>query len=548
MTTLAEYMIVSGAENRPPMLDKSMYNSWESHMLLYIKGKKNGRMMLESIENGPLVYPTVEEDGQIRKKKYAELTKQEQLEDDSDVQATNIVLQGLPPNVYALVNHCQSAKDIWERVKLLMKGTELISDPTQPLTTISSSKCISYPPIAQQPQAEFPQLDSGLAVPSFLTGDDLIACLNKAMAFMSTVMASRRQCQNFADMGIKGNATSSRGNNAAGLARVVKCYNCQEVGHMARQCTKPKRPRNSAWFKEKMLLVQAQESDGQDNHPTIIHNAAFQTDGLDSYDSDCDDISSIKAVLMANLSSYGSDVLFEEKVNQETKTVNESLTAELERYKERVKTIEQRFNVDLRSCEKLIDSQMDDMIRNRNALKQEIDSLKQTLSKQVKEKESDPVNTPMVEKSKLDADPHGKEVDPTRYRSMIGSLMYSTASRPDLDSCIALTAFADADHAGCQDTKRSTFGSMQLLGDRLMRSQLTDYGFGFNKIPLYCDNKSAIALCCKNIQHSRSKHIDIKYHFNKEQVENEVVELYFLGMRSMSPETLKRLAAEEEEE
>ncbi|GKC45173.1 hypothetical protein Tco_1062895 [Tanacetum coccineum] len=224
---------------------------------------------------------------------------------------------------------------------------------------------------------------------------------------------------------------------------------------------------------------------------------------------------------------------------------------------------------------------------------------------------------------------------------MIGSLMYLTASRPDLvfvvclcaryqenptekhlhavkqifrylrgtinmglwyskDSCIALTAFANADHAGCQDTRRSTSESMQLLGDRLvswsskkqksiaisstdveyialsgcctqilwMRSQLTDYGLGFNKIPLYCDNKSAIALCCNNVQHSRLKHIDIRYHFIKEQVENGVVELYFviteyqladiftkalgreileflinkLGMRSMSPETLERLA------
>ncbi|GJY90383.1 retrovirus-related pol polyprotein from transposon TNT 1-94 [Tanacetum coccineum] len=116
------------------------------------------------------------------------------------------------------------------------------------------------------------------------------------------------------------------------------------------------------------------------------------------------------------------------------------------------------------------------------------------------------------------------------------------------DSSIALTAFADADHAGCQDTRRSTSGSIQLLGDRLvswsskrqksaaissteaeyialsgccaqvlwMRLQLTDYGFGFNKIPMYCDNKSAIALCCNNVQHSRSKHIDIRFHFIKE--------------------------------
>ncbi|GJT98977.1 retrovirus-related pol polyprotein from transposon TNT 1-94 [Tanacetum coccineum] len=214
----------------------------------------------------------------------------------------------------------------------------------------------------------------------------------------------------------------------------------------------------------------------------------------------------------------------------------------------------------------------------------------------------DPVDTPMVEKSKLDEDKEGKAVDPSHYRGMIGTLLYLTASRPDLqfaicmcaryqarptekhlnavkrifrylkgtvnrglwypkDSSIALTAFADADHAGCQDTRRSTSGSMQFLGDRLiswsskrqksaaissteaeyialsgccaqilwMRSQLTDYGFGFNKIPMYCDNKSAIALCCNNVQHSRSKHIDIRFHFIKEHVENGVIELYFVN-------------------
>ncbi|GKD61653.1 retrovirus-related pol polyprotein from transposon TNT 1-94 [Tanacetum coccineum] len=125
---------------------------------------------------------------------------------------------------------------------------------------------------------------------------------------------------------------------------------------------------------------------------------------------------------------------------------------------------------------------------------------------------------------------------------------------------MALTAYADADHAGCQDTRRSTLGSAQFLGDKLvswyskkqkstaistteaeyiamsgccaqilwMRSQLLDYDFAFNKIPLYCDNRSAIALYCNNVQHSRSKHIDIRHHFIREQVEKGVVELYFV--------------------
>ncbi|GJV06143.1 retrovirus-related pol polyprotein from transposon TNT 1-94 [Tanacetum coccineum] len=233
----------------------------------------------------------------------------------------------------------------------------------------------------------------------------------------------------------------------------------------------------------------------------------------------------------------------------------------------------------------------------------------------------DPVDTPMVEKTKLDADPQGKEVDPTRYRRMIDSLMYLTSSRPDLvfavcmcaryqakptekhlhavkqifqylrgsinmglwyskDSCIRPTPYADADHAGCQDTRRSASGKAEYIALSgccaqilWMRSQLTDYGLGFNKIPLYYDNKSSTALCCNNVQHSRSKHIDIRYHFIKEQVENGVVELYFvrtdyqladiftkalgqerleflinkLGMKSTSPKTLKRLAEEAEE-
>ncbi|GJZ31780.1 retrovirus-related pol polyprotein from transposon TNT 1-94 [Tanacetum coccineum] len=142
---------------------------------------------------------------------------------------------------------------------------------------------------------------------------------------------------------------------------------------------------------------------------------------------------------------------------------------------------------------------------------------------------SDSIDTPMVDRLKLDEDPLRIPVDQTRFRE-------------------------------CQDTRRSTSGSAQFLGDKLvswsskkqkstaistteaeyiamseccahilwMRSQLMDYGFAFHKIPLYCDNQSAIALCCNNVQHSWSKHIDIRHHFIREQVENDVVELYFV--------------------
>ncbi|GKB42993.1 hypothetical protein Tco_0887935 [Tanacetum coccineum] len=84
------------------MLEKSLYDSWASHIRLFHQGKKNGRMMLDSIDNGPLVYLTVEENGQtpFRLKKYSELTKAQQLQDDSDVQCNSYITSTvLPPDL-----------------------------------------------------------------------------------------------------------------------------------------------------------------------------------------------------------------------------------------------------------------------------------------------------------------------------------------------------------------------------------------------------------------------------------------------------------------
>ncbi|GJW21293.1 putative ribonuclease H-like domain-containing protein [Tanacetum coccineum] len=126
MTTLAEFMIIAGVDNRPPMLEKSIYDSWKSRMELYMENRENGRMILNSVQNGPLVWPSiVQEDGTTRTKKYEELSVTEKLQADCDLKATNIVLQGLPPDVYAIFNHHKVSKDIWDRLKLLLQGTKL---------------------------------------------------------------------------------------------------------------------------------------------------------------------------------------------------------------------------------------------------------------------------------------------------------------------------------------------------------------------------------------------------------------------------------------
>nr|GEW06346.1 Gag-Pol polyprotein [Tanacetum cinerariifolium] len=167
----------------------------------------------------------------------------------------------------------------------------------------------------------------------------------------------------------------------------------------------------------------------------------------------------------------------------------------------------------------------------------------------------DSVGTPMATKH-LDADLSGNPIDQMKYRSMVGALMYLIASRPDIMHATY------SDHAGCLDSRKSTSGGIQFLGgDKLvswsskkqdctsmsfaeaeyvslsaccsqvlwMRTQLTDYGFHFDKIPMYCNSKAAIAISCNPVQHSRTKYINIRYHFIKEQVEKGIVELFFVG-------------------
>ncbi|GJZ59801.1 hypothetical protein Tco_0615617 [Tanacetum coccineum] len=254
-------MIIAGADNRPPMLETSMYDSWKSHMELYIENRENGRIILNSVLNGPLVWLTIdEENGTTRTKKYEELLVAEKLQGDCDLKSTNIILQGLPPHVYAIVNHHKVTKEIWDKVKLLMQGTKL---------SLQEKECKLYD--------EFDKFSfmKDLIVPMFSQRDDPIACLNKAMAFLSTVAVSRvtvqqvqgRQGLSYAGTGYKGNATSFGGNNAGGRARAAQ--------------------------------------------KTIPNTAAFQTEDLDAYDSDCDHVSNAKAVLMTNLFNYGSNVISE---------------------------------------------------------------------------------------------------------------------------------------------------------------------------------------------------------------------------------------------
>ncbi|GJU43880.1 retrovirus-related pol polyprotein from transposon TNT 1-94 [Tanacetum coccineum] len=574
------------------MLEKHLYDSWKSRMELYMMNRPHGRMILASVEKGPLVWPTITVDGVTRPKEYTELTPAETIQADCDIKAINIILQGLPTEIYALVSQHRVAKDIWEKIKLLMQGTSLTkqerecklydefdkftykkgeslheyylrftlllndmniykmpleqfqvntkflntlpaewskfvtdvklvkdlhttnvdqihahleqherhanevrlmhernSDPLalygspfesqQYLVNQSSTPhLITYPPnnyqtsahhnvyspsssipqIKYSPtvnqQSEFSQLDSGLTIPVFKHGDDPIDAINHVMSFLSAVVTSRypttnNQLRNSSNprqqatindeivtvQPVQGRQISyatgttrtftpgASGSNSE-KQRIVTCYNCKGEGRMSKQCTKPRRKRDDSWFKDKVLLVQAQAS-GQ-----ILHEEE-QADDLDAYDSDCDELNIAKVALMENLSHYGSDALAKVhnhdnmnnnminqvvqvmpssehqpfrinssaqqdalilsvieqlktqvvncKINLENKSVNDTLTAELERYKEQVKVLNEGQNVDLKSKDNISDS---------CAQSVEIDHLKQTLLEHLKEKES----------------------------------------------------------------------------------------------------------------------------------------------------------------
>ncbi|GJV10478.1 retrovirus-related pol polyprotein from transposon TNT 1-94 [Tanacetum coccineum] len=373
----------------------------------------------------------------------------------------------------------------------------------------SSIPQIEYSPTVNQ-QSEFSQLDSGLTIPVFKHGDDPIDAINHVMSFLSAVVTSRypttnNQLRNSSNprqqatindgrvtvqpvqgrqisyaAGTTRTFTPGASGSNSGKQRIVTCYNCKGEGHMSKQCTKPRRKRDDSWFKEKVLLVQAQASgqilheeelafladlgilEAQATQTVITHNVAYQADDLDAYDSDCDELNTAKVALMANLSHYGSDALAEvhnhdnvnnnminqavqvmpsseqsnvvnhleteitsdsniipysqyviesqqavvqnsnssaqqdalilsvieqlktqvancTKINLENKSVNDTLTAELERYKEQVKVLNEGQNVDLKNNDNISDS---------CAQSVEIDRLKQTLSEHLKEKES----------------------------------------------------------------------------------------------------------------------------------------------------------------
>nr|GEU93573.1 uncharacterized mitochondrial protein AtMg00810-like [Tanacetum cinerariifolium] len=309
MTTLADKAIVSGADNRPPMLERDMYDSWKSIMELYMLNRQHGRMILESVDNGPLLWPTVEENGVTRPKKYSELsaTEGESLCDFylrfslllNDMNIYNMKLEQfkvntkflntLPPEWSKFVTYVKLVRDLHmtnvDQLHAYLGQHEYHANEYASQAQSSTSLSITYPsndfqssihhnvynPSSSIPQvkyapsvhqqSDFSQPDTGLVVLVFHKGDDPIDAINYMMSFLTAIVTSLQPIhgrQNSLAAGMSRQYTSGPSENNSGKQRAIVCYNCKGEGNISKQCTKPKRKRDEAWFKDKVLLVQAQ--------------------------------------------------------------------------------------------------------------------------------------------------------------------------------------------------------------------------------------------------------------------------------------------------
>ncbi|GKB96890.1 retrovirus-related pol polyprotein from transposon TNT 1-94 [Tanacetum coccineum] len=303
MTTLADKAILLGADNRPPMMEKDMYDSWKSIMELYMMNRQHGRMIIEFVENGPLIWPTIEENGVTRPRKYSELSHADAIQADCDVKATDIILQGLPPEE-------RECKLYDEFDKFAYKKEETLLDLYLRFSLLLNDMDIYKVKLEQ-----------------FQVNTKFLNTLPPEWSkFMGDVKLGRQI--SFATGTIRTYTPRASGSNSRKQTTVI-FYNCKGEGHMSKQCTKPKRKRDDTWFKDKVLLVQAQANgqilheeelafladlgiaEGQSTQTVITHNVAYQADDLDAHDSDCDELDTAKVALMVNLYHYGLDVLVE---------------------------------------------------------------------------------------------------------------------------------------------------------------------------------------------------------------------------------------------
>nr|GEX36761.1 retrovirus-related Pol polyprotein from transposon TNT 1-94 [Tanacetum cinerariifolium] len=433
-------------------------------------------MILKSVENGPLIWPSIEENRVTRPKKYSELSATEAIQADCD--ARQLILFSKDSHQRKWSSQQYSNTKSSTPLSITYPPNDFQSSVHHNVYSPSSFiPQVEYAPSVNQ-QHDFSQPNSGLIVPVFQKGDDPIDAINHMMSFLTAVGRHTSLAT-----GTSRTYTLGASGNNFGKQKTVICYNCKGEGHMSKQCTKPKRKRDESWFKDKVLLVQAQ-ANGQILHeeeftffadpgieealPTqtiITHNAAYQADDLDAYDFDCDEINTAKVELIENLSHYGSDDLAEvhnhDNVNHNL--INQAVQA---------MSLSEQSNINfensleptpsIRPTQVEVPKELPKVSMMNTSLKK----LKHHLTRfdvVVKERTT---TTAITEGTDSDPKQENKEQDEmVRFLEKERGTVNMGLWYPK-GSSFELTAFSYADHAGCIDSHKSTSGGIQFIGDK----------------------------------------------------------------------------------
>nr|GEV15479.1 hypothetical protein [Tanacetum cinerariifolium] len=342
------------------MLEKDMYDSWKRQMVLYMMNRQHGRMILESIENGPLIWPTIEENGVTRPKKYSELSATEAIQADYDY--------GSPYQSLQHGSHAQSLTPLL----ITNPSNDFQSSVHHNVYNLSSSiPQAKYAPSVHQ-QSDFSQPDFGLIFLVFQKGDDPIDAINHMMSFLTAVITSRypptnNQLRNSSNP--RQQATINNGRVTIALMANLSHYGSDNLAEVHNPENVTNNVINQAVqampiLEQSNIMNQSETKITSDSN--IIPYSQYVSESQYTAVQNSNFPAQQDALILSVIEQLKTQVVNCTKINQDNKSVNETLTAELERYKDQVRILKEGNNAD-----KVSDSYAQSM---------EIDNLKQTLS------------------------------------------------------------------------------------------------------------------------------------------------------------------------